>query len=82
MLLGTVTGTIWGSHQAEGLTGIKLTIIRPLGGGREIVAADRLGACAGETVLVTCGSRPRDIVFEAGTPIKSLVVGIVDGVSE
>ena len=43
-----------------------------------IVAADRLGAGPGETVLVATGSRVRDLVLEPSAPFKSLVVAIVD----
>ena len=81
MLLGVVTGTVWGSQQATPMTGIKLAVVRPTGGGDEIIAADRIGACEGETVLVAVGSRVRDIVFESSTPVKAVLVGIVDGVS-
>ncbi len=81
MVLGRVIGTVWGAQQAHGLAGVKLTVVQPLSGASgEVVAADRVGANVGETVLVATGSRVRDIVFDGRTPIKSVVVGIVDGV--
>lgn len=43
-----------------------------------IVAADTLGAGPGEYVLVATGSRVRDIVYDTTTPVKAVVVGIVD----
>ncbi len=43
-----------------------------------IVAADTLGAGEGEYVLVSMGSRVRDIVYDSRRPIKAVVVAIVD----
>lgn len=43
-----------------------------------ILAADTLGAGPGEYVLVSTGSRVRDIVYDTRTPIKAAVVAIVD----
>lgn len=48
---------------------------------RTIVAADTLGAGAGEYVLVATGSRVRDIVYDSRKPIKAVVVAIVDSAS-
>ncbi len=43
-----------------------------------IVAADTLGAGPGEYVIVALGSRVRDIVYGSRTPIKAVVIAIVD----
>ena len=80
MILGEIVGTVWGARHALGLAGVKLVVVRPVNGGRELLAADKIGANVGETVIVSNGSRVRDIVFDANTPIKTVVVGIVDGV--
>ena len=45
-----------------------------------VVAADRLGAGAGEIVLCATGSRVRDLVFGARAPLKTVVLAIVDRV--
>ena len=80
MVLGTVLGTVWGSVAAPGLAGLKLAIIRPVDGGPEVTAVDRLGADVGQQVIVGNGSRVRDVVLDDRTPIKTVVLGIVDGV--
>lgn len=82
MFIGEVVGTVWGSVQAHGLAGVKLAVVRARSGGAEIVAADRVGANVGEVVLVANGSRVRDLVFDGGTPIKTVLVGIVDGTGQ
>ena len=52
----------------------------PAGG--VIVALDAIGAGAGETVLVLDeGGGARQILGDAGAPVRSLVVGIVDAVN-
>ena len=79
MLLGELVGTLWGTNQSIGLAGIKLAVVRtPCG--REIVAADTVGANVGQQVIVANGSRVRDLVLDNSTPVKSVVVGIVDEV--
>ncbi len=80
MLIGDVIGTVWGSRQAHGMAGVKLVVVRTADGA-EIVAADKVGANPGETVLVANGSRVRDLVYDGRTPIKAVLVGIVDGVA-
>ncbi len=81
MILGQVIGTVWGAQQSHGLAGVKLAVVRPVAGeGTDLVAADKVGANVGEIVIVATGSRVRDIGYDDRTPIKSVVVGIVDGV--
>lgn len=71
---------MWGARQSHGMAGVKLAVVQPVAGGAEIVAADRIGANPGETVLVANGSRIRDIVYDSRTPVKAVLIGIVDGV--
>lgn len=78
VIVGTVVGSVWGARQVVGLAGHKLTRVRVLGTGREVVALDRLGAGPGELVVVANGSRVRDIGFGAA-PVKTCIVAIVDG---
>jgi ethanolamine utilization protein EutN len=70
-------GTVWGAKQVDATAGIKLAVVRSACG-EECLAADTLGANIGETVLVANGSRIREIVLDSRTPVKTLVVGIVD----
>lgn len=79
MLIGELVGTVWGARQSMGLAGVKLAVIRTPGG-HEIVAADPIGANVGERVIVANGSRVRDLVLDKSTPVKSVVIGIVDEV--
>lgn len=78
MVLGSVIATVWGSQQAHGLAGVKLVVVRAADGS-EVLAADSVGANVGERVLLGNGSRVRDLGYPAGTPIKTVVLGIVDG---
>ena len=45
-----------------------------------IVAVDPLGADEGQLVVVSIGSRVRDITVGSSVPAKAVVVGIVDSV--
>ena len=62
----------------DGASGRRLTEAECELSDQVIVAADTLGAGPGEYVLVAMGSRVRDIVYDTTTPIKAVVVGIVD----
>ena len=44
----------------------------------EILAVDVIGADVGELVLVSIGSRVRDLVVGASVPTKNCVIAIVD----
>ncbi len=79
MVRGELIGTLWGSVQAHGMAGRKLALVRPTGGGQELVAVDPIGADIGQIVLVGNGSRIRDIVLDDGVPVKTVVLGIIDG---
>lgn len=43
-----------------------------------ILAVDPIGAGIGEIVLISIGSRVRDIVIDEGCPTKNCVIAIVD----
>lgn len=43
-----------------------------------LIAADTLGAGIGEYVIVSTGTRVRNIVYGTKPPVKSIVIGIVD----
>ena len=80
LIVGEVCGTVWGSVQSMGMAGMKVAVVQPLGGGTRVLAIDRVGACPGEIVLCGNGSRVRDLVLDSRTPVKTVVLGIVDRV--
>lgn len=80
MRTGEIVGTVWGSVQAHGLAGMKLAVVRPHGSAPDLLAVDRIGADVGQVVLVGNGSRIRDLLLDDGTPVKTVVLGIIDGV--
>lgn len=63
------------------MAGVKLAVVTPVDGGPQLICVDRIGADVGQTVLVANGSRVRDIVLDNGTPVKTVLLGIVDEVS-
>lgn len=94
MILGKVTGSVWGAKQVQSLAGYRIVSVRPLvfpnaAEFREdvderflsaslILAVDRLGADMGELVLVSIGSRVRDLVAGEDCPTKNCIIAIVD----
>lgn len=86
MILGRVTGSVVSTIHHPIIEGRKLLLAerldengRPTGG--YIIALDAVGAGFGETVLILDeGNGARQILDDAGAPVRSMVVGIVDGV--
>ncbi len=83
-VLGTVTATI--KHPA--FAGRKLMVVQPLDEhqqptGKSFIAVDHTsGAGQGDVVLVLReGGGVRQILGDKTLPIRSLIVGVVDGVS-
>lgn len=84
MKVGRVVGTVVATIEAPVFQGRKLLVCdlldasgRPEGG--YIIAADTVGAGAGETVLIIDeGNSARQVVGMAVAPIRAIVVGIVD----
>jgi microcompartment protein CcmK/EutM len=79
MILGRVTGAVWGARKSETLAGSKLLTVRA-DDGDEIVAVDQLAAGPGDRVLVSVGTRVRDLTVGAAVATKAVVVAIVDDV--
>ncbi|HEY2747428.1 MAG TPA: EutN/CcmL family microcompartment protein [Polyangia bacterium] len=79
MRLGRVVGSVWGAKHAAGLDGAKLLVVEDGRGGR-VTAIDRLGAGAGDRVLVAHGTRVRDLTVGETIALKDVIVAIVDGV--
>jgi len=85
MILGRVCGRIHSTIHHAAMAGRTLLIVdkldpdgEPLG--ESLIAVDRVGAGAGEIVLVLDeGNGARQILGDSRAPVRSVVVGIVDG---
>jgi len=74
MMEGIVTGAVWSSKKADGLTGLILLAVES--GSSRLIAADLVGAGLGERVLVCCGAAAR---LAAGqVPVDAAIVAILD----
>ena len=74
MKIGEVTGAVWATRKAEGLEGQPFLVVRA--NGEEIVAADQVGAGAGDCVLVAFGTAASRCCGEV--PVDAVVVAIID----
>jgi len=79
MIIGTVTGNVVSTQKYKGLSGFKLLKVTQEDG-KQIVAADSLGAGVGETVLISRGCAIQ-VALEKPAPIDALIVGIIDSCS-
>jgi len=77
MIIGKVVGTVVSTRKLAELQGYKLLVIRQSFTGDLFVAADAIGAGAGELVLVATGANVR-YGLNRESPIDALVVGILD----
>lgn len=89
MILGKVTGTVVSTVQHPFYQGKKQLIVRhvtPDGafdGERYVIAVDLVGAGVGETVIVEDeGNSARQLLDAKDAPVRSVVVGIVDQVTD
>ena len=89
MMLGRVTGTVVSTVQHAFYNGRKQLMVRAVtpdgafDGDRYVVAVDLVGAGVGELVLVEDeGNSARQLLDAKDAPIRSVVVGIVDEVTE
>ena len=86
MILGRVAGRIYSTIHHPIVENQKLLVVDKLGAdgkrsGAYLIAMDAVGAGAGETVLVRDeGNGARQILGDKTAPVRSMVVGIVDGV--
>ncbi|WP_042345517.1 EutN/CcmL family microcompartment protein [Bacillus massiliigorillae] len=79
MLLGKVVGSVWTTQKESGMENLKLLMIEPMNGSDTvIIAADRIGAGAGDDVLITQGTPAHHLFNNRNVPIDAVVVGIVD----
>ena len=85
MILGRITGSVVSTIHHPVVDGKKLLLAERLdqdgkATGGYLIAMDTVGAGQGETVLILDeGSGARQILEDDKAPIRSIVVGIVDG---
>ncbi len=80
-----VVGSVVATQKTESLIGVKMLLIEQtdwLGNrtGSTLVAADAVGAGAGERVFYV-ESRDASIAVHSNPPIDAAIVGIIDGVN-
>jgi ethanolamine utilization protein EutN len=83
MQLGRVIGTVVLTIKNETLDGVVLLLVQPLSSsrqpvGRVIVAADSVGAGAGEEVFFVRGKEASFPFYPVEVPADAGIVGIVD----
>jgi microcompartment protein CcmK/EutM len=83
MILARVVGTVVSTRKVEPLRSVKLLVVEPVRpsgepAGAHFVAADAVGAGAGETVLVAQGSSARLTDVSQDRPVDAVIMGIVD----
>ena len=83
MKMGRVVGAVVASRKDEKLQGLKLLVVRnldlELGNERGyVVAADAVGAGAGEVVLYATGSSARQTTRTDGRPVDAVIMAVVD----
>lgn len=74
MKIGTVTGSVWATRKASCLHGQTFLVVKTERD--EFVAADCVGAGAGDLVLTVFGTAARDYCDSA--PVDAAVIAIVD----
>lgn len=83
MYLGRVIGTCVANQKYEGLEGVKLLVVEPLGrdlqpNGEPQVAVDVAQAGPGDFVFLVGAREASHALEEAFVPVDAAVVGIVD----
>ena len=84
MILARVVGCLYSTIHHRSMAKQKILVLERIGSdgkpaGGDIIAIDRVGAGAGETVLVLDeGNGARQILGDPNAPVRSIVVGIVD----
>ena len=86
MILGMVRGEIYSTINHPFYEGRKLLIVdvldlRQQPTGKYLIAIDQVDAGVGQTVLVIDeGNSARQLTHSSGTPVRSVIIGIVDHV--
>ena len=74
MKIGKVTGSVWATRKASCLHGQTFLVVKTES--EELIAADCVGAGAGDRVLVVLGTAARGYCENA--PVDAAVIAIVD----
>jgi len=88
MIIGKVIGNIHSTINHPFYDGKKLLVVERMetdgkAAAGYLVAVDRAGAGAGETVLVLDeGNGARQVLESADGPVRSVIVGVVDEINE
>jgi microcompartment protein CcmK/EutM len=85
LILAEVLGTVVATRKDPQLRGFKLLMVREVDlerrpTGTHLVAADAVGAGAGEIVLVASGSSARMTELTKDRPVDAVIMAIVDTV--
>jgi len=85
MIVGKVIGNVWATRKEDGLSGMKLMVVRRLDACTNeeldsLVAVDFIGAGIGDRVLVATGSSARNAGSISDAPVDATIVGIIDEV--
>lgn len=85
MILAQVLGTVVSTRKDAALMSLKLLLCREVDAkfqatGNYVVAADAVGAGAGELVLIAAGSSARLTEVSKDKPVDAVICGIVDAV--
>ena len=83
MKMGRVVGSVVATQKDERLNGLKLLVVQNLDLEMSlekgyVVAADAVGAGAGEVVLYATGSSARQTTMTDGKPVDAVIMAIVD----
>ena len=82
MILGKVTGHVWGTMKSHRLVGQKLAIVIPtqsyLHYADHVVALDSLDSAVGQTVLVCMGAPARWQADDPQIPVHAAIAAVVD----
>ena len=74
MKIGNVIGSVWATRKAGCLSGQTFLVVKT--DQEELVAADQVGAGAGDRVLLVTGTAASKFCMEA--PVDAVVVAILD----
>jgi microcompartment protein CcmK/EutM len=85
MNLARVVGRVVSSHKDPGLSGSKLLLLQPVGPalddrGTPVLAADAVGAGAGEIVIYVKGREAAYAFLPETVPTDAGIIGIVDDI--
>ncbi len=85
MFLGRVVGTVVATRKIDGLRGIRLLVVQPVGEdgndrGNVVVAADTTLAGSGDVVHVTSSREAAVAMEEPFVPVDHAIIAIVDRV--